>query len=268
MALRFLLGIGRFRNHIQGFIGQDDFAVQRQADALAEQHLGEGEPVVGLGEQHLGLVGFDFHLKGVGFGGNAGSDGFFHLGEHFLQEVAVTLGQFLFVGDGDNLPVGLVYIQYHVGIFHVVLALGEVFCQGGHLVGIDNLTTHEHRLLHGDGPSPDVVEVGMKGLVDVGSDGIHGVGDVGHEPGEGRGIHSLEHAQDGLPHGAAHILDGQGRIGLYGRHQLRHLLLHGGAYLLGGSCHGGIQLSLYQRAGICQELALRVADEGDVAVII
>ena len=112
------------------------------------------------------------------------------------------------------------------------------------------------------------MKVGVQRLVYVGADRIHGFGDIGDKPCQGRGIHALKHIQDGLPHGASHILGSQGRIGLDGGHQLGHLLGHGGAHLLRSTCHGGIQLALDQGSCILKHAALGVADEGDVAAVI
>ena len=108
----------------------------------------------------------------------------------------------------------------------------------------------------------------MEGLVNIGPDGVHRIGDVGDKSGQGRRIYALEHLEDGLPHGAAHIFRGQGGIGLDGGHQLRHLLGHTGAQLLRSTGHGRIQLPLDQGSCILQHLALGIADEGDIPAII
>ena len=112
-----------FRNHVQGFIGKDNGTVQRKADALAQEHLGKGEAVGGLGEHHAGLVGFHPHLEQVAFRGDACIDSGLHVFFHLFQELHIALRQFLFVGDGDNLPVGLVHVQKDIGLLHVIFGL-------------------------------------------------------------------------------------------------------------------------------------------------
>ena len=250
----------RLGNHVDGLIGQHNLALQGKADALAKQHLGQGETVIGLGEEHPGFVHLNLHLKGVGLGGNAGGDGLVHIGLHLQQEVKITLGQFLLVGNGDDLPISLIHVQHHVGVLHVVFAPGQIFGQGGHLVGINYLSAYEHRLLHAHGTYPDIVEVRVQGFVNIGPDGVHRFGDIGNKTCQGRGVHSLEHFEDGLPHGAAHVFGSHGGIGLDGCHELGHALGHTGAQLLCGTGHGCIQLSLHQGSCILQQLALGVAD--------
>ena len=185
-----------------------------------------------------------------------------------MQEVGIGLGQALFGGDGDNLPVGLVHIHQHVGVGGVVLGAGQVFGQGGHLVGIDDLAAGKQGLFHRHGRRPDIVQVGMQGVVNLGANRVHGIGDVGNQPGQALRIHALQHLQHRLPHGAGHVFGRQGGIGLDGGHKLSHALTH----LRGERRHGprrrGIEFALHQGAGVAQKGRLVLADKGHVAVII
>ena len=266
-------GALRERNDVQVLVGQFDLTVQGKADALAQQHLCEGKPVRGLGAEHLGLVDLDLDLEGVGFGHDAGPDRGVHIGLEGVQEVGVGLGETLFPGDGDDLPVGLVHIQHDLRLFEVVTGLRQILRQGSHLIGIHDLTTHEHRLLDTHHPQPDIVEVRMQGLVDVRADGVHRLGDIRElQLPKGRRVHLLQHPEDGLPHRAGHVFLREGGIRLDGRHQLGHRTGHGlghgaGNLLLHGS-GGAFHHALHDGTGTLEHRGLEFVDQGDVPVVI
>ena len=266
-------GALRERDDVQVLVGQFDLAVQGKADALAQQHLREGEPVCGLGAEHLGLVDLDLDLEGVGFGHDAGPDRGVHIGLEGVQEVGVGLGKTLFPGDGHDLPVGLVHIQHDLRLFEVVTGLRQILCQGSHLVGIHDLTAGKHRLLDAHHPQPDVVQVRMQGLVDVRADGVHRFGDIRElKLHQGRRVHVLQHPQHGLPHRAGHVFLREGGIRLDRRHQLGHRpghgLGHGAGDLLLHGCSSSFHHALHEGTGTLEHRRLEFIDQGDVPVVV
>ena len=94
-----------------------------------------------------------------------------------MDQVRIGLRQALFACDGNDLPVGLVHVRDDIGVGHVVFRCGQVGGIGGHLVGIDDFTAHEDRLLDGDGPAEEIVDVRMERGVDFLADGVDRSGD-------------------------------------------------------------------------------------------
>ena len=269
----FVPGAFRERDHIQVFVGQFDVAVQRQADALAQQHLRQGKAVRGLGPEHIGLIGLDLDLESVGFSHDAGLHGSVHVGFKRVEKVRIGFREAFLSGDGDNLPVGLLHVQDDLRLLQVILGLRQVLPPGGHLVGIQDLSPHEHGLLHRHGPHPDVVQVGMERLVDVRADSVHRFGNIRKlKLYKGRRVHLLKHAENRLPHGAGHVFLRQRRIGLDGRHELGHRTGHGlrhgpGELFLHGSGRT-LHDALHDRACALEHRRLEFIDKGDVPVVI
>ena len=148
------------------------------AGQCAGTALRQGKAVRGLGPEHIGLIGLDLDLESVGFSHDASLHGSVHVGFKRVEKVRIGFREAFLAGDGDDLPVGLFHVQDHLRLFHVILGLRQVLPQCGHLVGIQDLSTHEHGLLHRHGPHPDVVQVGMERLVDVRTDGVHRLRDI------------------------------------------------------------------------------------------
>ena len=160
----------RNRNRVQTFVRQGNFAVKVNAYFLAEQHLGQYQTVCGLGFHHIGLISLYLYGEGVRCRRNTFIYSDVHVVLHLFQEVGEVLGKFLFVGDGNYLPICLVYSSEEILILLVVLCFGEVFCEMSHLVGIDNLTAHEDWLLERDCACEYVMDIQVERIVDFGSE--------------------------------------------------------------------------------------------------
>ena len=97
-----------------------------------------------------------------------------------MKKVDIGFCEALLAGDGDNLPVGLLHIDEDLRILLVITGFGELFGEGCHLVGIQDFTACEQRLFHRHRTQPQVMHVGMKGLVDIRANGVHRAGNIRH----------------------------------------------------------------------------------------
>ncbi len=257
---------GGLRDQVGLLVRQDDRALERQADAFAEQHLGERQPVVRLGPEHVRFVGLDLDLQGVRFRHDAGGDGFLHILLQRAEQIGVGVRQFLLGGDGDNLPVGLVHIHDHVGISLVVPGRLQLLGQPGHLVGIHDLAAHEHGLLQGDRGGKEVVAVQMQGVVHFGPDGVDRARDVRCL--ELLQVRLFQHAEHGLPHRTERVFEHEFGIVL-------DLFFQLGAHRLGLLSDLGLRIGVGLVQGALRPVAqaaqrgrLAVADQRDVAVVV
>ena len=163
-----------------------------------------------------------------------------HVFLQVVQEAGVALGEPFLAGYGNNLPVGLVYVQKDVGLGHLIFRLGQLLGQTGHLVAVDDFSAHEYGLFHHHGSCPDVVKVGVQGRVYLLPDGIDGRSNV---QAVGRGLHLGQGIQGHLAQGS---------------------VFHNVYLALQGIPEGVVKGS----AGRCEALALLLADEVHVAVVI
>ena len=160
----------RHDNIVKLLVLKRDLAVERQADALAEQHLGECETVFHLYQCELAVVEFHLNREFVGVSGHTFSHEFLHVIRHGTEQLNIVFGEFLFVCQRYNLPISLVAGDNHLLLFGGELHLGEILCVACHLVVGANLTTSVNRLLHRYHTSVHVVCVEVKFLGNLLSD--------------------------------------------------------------------------------------------------
>ena len=109
------------RNGIEAFVRERDVRVQVNAYLFAEEHFGKYQSVGGLGFHHVGLICLNFDGKCIGFGSDTFLYGYVYIVLHLLQQICEILCQFLFVGNGNHLPICLIYCNQKLLIFLVVL---------------------------------------------------------------------------------------------------------------------------------------------------
>ena len=90
------------------FVGKLDVGIEGKSAELAEEHLGEHESVLCLGDIHLGLVDLDLHLQTVGARGYSLADHLLNIAVELLHHFEEAVGQAFFLTDANYLPVGLV----------------------------------------------------------------------------------------------------------------------------------------------------------------
>ena len=113
----------RDRNVGEGFVSKYDLSAEIKTYLLAEKHFGKSQAIVGLGFEHVRLVGFHLYLESIRLRGHTFLDKKIHIVLHLVKKVSVGVGEFFLVGDGDDLPICLVNINYNLLVLLVVLGL-------------------------------------------------------------------------------------------------------------------------------------------------
>ena len=122
--------------------------VQRHPAPLRQQHLGQRQPVGGLGEVHLRLVQLDAHLRQVALRRHLGLHHLLHIAVQRIQQGGILLGQLLLVLHADHLPVSLVDGNERLLALLVHLHTAQLRHQRSRAVQRPQLAAHIDRLRH------------------------------------------------------------------------------------------------------------------------
>ena len=165
----------RHQHIIKVLVRQHDVGIQRQTTDLAKQHLRQGKAVLCLQQRRFRFVQLYFHRKLVGSGRHAFGHQLIHIVGQRAERLGIVLGQFQLVGDGNDLPIGLVRRDHRFLLLHLQLRLGQFLQILGNLVVSIYLAASENRLLNGNYACINVFGVDFERIAHLLADLVQGI---------------------------------------------------------------------------------------------